>query len=186
MFNSIKIKILFSIVIFLLIGGSLSFAYYKGYTASEIKFSREKLIADNKYQEELLKAQSQKQIVEKRIYVKDLETVRELEKKNQDLTNNINSLQKRIVNYVPKEVANYKLSNGAVSVFDNAAKGETPNHNNSPTDAANLPNGQDSTPSNVNGLDASQYAIEIAGRYNQARNQCNALIDWVDENIVKK
>lgn len=122
--------------------------------------------------------------VERTVYVRDLETTRKLEAERDRLRVENQDLQERLINYVPQGSgpAGGYLSNGAVRLLNDAAAGRPA--------TAGVPSGSfdeaDLAPSAVSWLDLARYNVRISGQYNDAALQCNALIDWVEANVVNK
>lgn len=159
--------------------------YDFGYQNAVTKLMLEQAKKDKAAQKAIIDAQNQAKAIEKITYLNDLKTIQELENKNLKLSQNISKLQREAVKYVPQEIANHKLSYDFVRVFDSAVEGSNTNNRDAAApDATTKPIGGNSAPSNINGMEQIQYSIAIAGQYNQARNQCNALIAWVKTNVV--
>lgn len=119
--------------------------------------------------------------VERRVYVEDLARVRALEAEKSRLTTQVAALQKEVDQYVPEIPGSAYLSRGAVSLLDQAALGSAATG--SPTAIAAV---EDTAPSDVSWRAFVSHEIDLRGRYNQARAQCNELIDWVETNVVNK
>lgn len=119
--------------------------------------------------------------VERKVYVEDLKRVRALEAEKRALTAQVAALQKEVDTYVPEIPGSAFLSRGAVSLLDQAALG--PAATGSPAAIAAV---EDTAPSDVSWRTFVSHEIELRGRYNEARNQCNALIDWVETNVVNR
>lgn len=116
-------------------------------------------------------------------YREDLTKVRALEAERDRLRAENVTLQERITIYVPQGSGpdGGYLSNGAVGLLNDAASGVAAG-----THSAAAPSSQEDTaPSAVSWSDFARYNVRVSGLYNDARVQCNALIDWVDEHIVQ-
>lgn len=121
--------------------------------------------------------------VERKVYVQDLATVRRLEAEKQALRTQIADLQEKVPEYVPEIPTSPYLSRGAVSLLDAAASGRDPAPATSPS---GVPAFQDTGPSDVTWRELVFSDLEARGRYRDAQRQCNALIDWVEFNVVNK
>lgn len=119
--------------------------------------------------------------VERKVYVEDLARVRALEAERSRLTVQVATLQKEVDQYVPEVPGSAYLSRGAVSLLDQAAIGSP-----SATSPAAIAAVEDTSPSDVSWRAFVSHEIDLRGRYNQARAQCNELIDWVETNVVNK
>ena len=116
-------------------------------------------------------------------YREDLTKVLKLEAERDRLRAENSSLQERITVYVPQDAGpdSGRLSNGAVGLLNDASQGVAAG-----THSAAAPSAQaDTAPSDVSWLDLARYNVRISGLYNDARLQCNALIEWVDEHVVQ-
>jgi hypothetical protein len=164
-----------------LIGGGFA----AGWTVNE---NRHAEIAQTLIKRELAvvhEAYAKRDEAERAAYVTDLASTRKLEAERDRLRTQNASLQERISLYVPqadsRTGAGY-LANGAVRVFNDAASGDPV----AATAATSAPSEEDRAASDVSWLDLSKYTVRISGQYNDVRLQCNALIDWVDTNVVNK
>lgn len=119
-------------------------------------------------------------------YVTDLTTTRKLEAERDRLRAQNASLQERIDSYVPETAGpdgSGYLSAGAVSLLNDAVSVSP-----APAAGSSSPTSVEEAlaPSSVSWRDLARYTVKISGTYNDAMLQCNALIDWVDVNVVNK
>lgn len=122
--------------------------------------------------------------VERKVYVQDLAQVRKLEAERDRLRAQNVALQERVDLYVPQNAGpdgSGYLSAGAVRLLNDATSGAGAS---TAAPAASVEEAL--APSAVSWRDLTRYTFRIAGTYNDAMLQCNALIDWVDVNIVNK
>ena len=75
------------------------------------------------------------------------------------------------------------LSNGAVGLLNDAAR---PGAAGTAGLSAHASVEEALAPSAVSWTDLARYTVRISGHYNDAALQCNALIDWVEANVVNK
>lgn len=121
--------------------------------------------------------------VERTVYVRDLEATRKLEAERDRLRALNNQLQYQMDAYVPIQEGSTGafIPVGAVRLLDRAAQPAS-------AAAAELspaaPVEADLAPSDLNWRDLARYTVLIAGKYNDTAAQCNALIEWVDTNVV--
>lgn len=122
--------------------------------------------------------------VERKVYVQDLAQVRKLEAERDRLRAQNVALQERVDLYVPQNAGpdgSGYLSVGAVRLLNDATSGAGTS---TAAPAASVEEAL--AASTVSWRDLTRYTVRIAGTYNDAMLQCNALIDWVDVNIVNK
>lgn len=157
------------------------------------KKNQDKIIAkvadDNKKTEAAIKERDE---VVRTVYVKDLETIRKLEAEKNQLRTQITQLQERVNQYVPtKNDSSDFMSYGAIGLLDSAAAGgrieyAAPISQGGPgasTPAALAIN--QNSPSPITWRKFVAFELEVREKYNSARAQCNALIDWVQFNVVE-
>lgn len=120
--------------------------------------------------------------VERKIYVEDLARVRALEAEKQRLNTLVVSLRAQVNAYVPEVPSTPYVSTGAVGLLNGAASGIDPS---SAGSSSSVAAGQDTAPSGVTWRALVDDGITVRKLYNDARNQCNALIDWTETHVVK-
>lgn len=117
------------------------------------------------------------------VYVKDQATVDKLAADNQKLQDQNDALKAQVSRYVADN-RRCDLSRGAVGLLNDAASGTA-----APPASSAIPAGSDpaaSGPSGVSERDLVADGLEVRKRYNQVAAQCNALIGWVNDNVVKQ
>lgn len=165
-------------------GALFSTGFVGGWVSNTVHQNEKKATEAVKIVERIKTEYIERDGVERTVYVRDLETTRKLEAERDRLRSENQDLQERLVQYVPQGSGpdGGYLSNGAVRLLNEAAAGRTA--------SAGVPTGSpsetDLAASSVGWIDLARHTVRISGQYNDARLQCNALIDWVDENVVNK
>jgi hypothetical protein len=151
-----------------------------GYTTATLQRAHDAEKRQNAQVEQVVKTVVQNKEIERKVYVQDLEKTRALEAEKARLTAQVADLQKKVNLYVPEIPASGYLSRGAVRLLNDAASG---NSSTATTPAAELA-GEDTGASSVGWRDFVSSELDVRLRYNLARQQCNALIDWVEAYVV--
>ncbi len=163
-------------------------SYNNGYNTAKNKFTNqaktEKIIEYKDKLQTITKEVRVAEEVEKKIYIADLTQVRKLEAENQALKNKIETLKNKVETYVPEKNVGDYLTIGAVSLHNNAADPNYAANYSTEAQAAAIALSENTAASALSWRQFTKAEIDLRGQYNKARNQCNALIDWVETNIV--
>ena len=115
-------------------------------------------------------------------YEKDRQQELELIEKQKKTEIVYKTITKEVPKYVPviqQKDSDCNLSNGTVRLFNSAARDEMP-------EATDIDADTDTRPSTVTEADLIDYGLVTIEQYNKAKNQCNALMDWLDSLDTKE
>lgn len=157
-------------------------AYVVGRSHASEAFAKE----DAKVMEQLaldLKAVQERSIEAERLRLaRDRELISELQSQNAGIRDNADYLKGQLY-ALDRLYDNYKLTVGDISLLNDARRGGGLSSGDDTT-ASGEPAYADTTPGGLTVRDLKLQSVDDAERYNTARNQCNALIDWVEENLI--
>lgn len=159
--------------------------YFGGVIQTKAKYDAADLRKSEKVIEKVVTEYVERDAEERVVYIRDLEATRRLEAERDRLRTLNNELQEQVSLYVPQDATGgygTYIPVGAVRLLDRAAD---PDGAAAAELSAAAPAETDFSASDINWRDLASYTVRVAGQYNDVRAQCNALIEWTEQNVVR-